>query len=303
MAFCVNCIPLNAITRLIAYPIPRCNPAIHNKFGQGKWRWMFDAPGYHQLAVTLASQEKLAFQGPDAIKWTYTVMPFGPTNGLATFINFIHDIDSVWKELAKEHGVPIDDDTNTKIIIDNIVSWAKVLDFAIAYMECQLKVCQAYQLSLNLRKSHIFPSHFEFAGINVCTNGNHPAQSKHMLLKTWPAPETVRNIAKFIDFAQFYLHFIHNFELWIAPLHKITKEEFTNLVAPYWNDAAQATLDDMKDAILATLVFCVLTIGNSSCFVLTFPVLVLVGFYVNQETTKHQTMPFKFFGQAEASLL
>jgi hypothetical protein len=77
----------------------------------------------------------------DAIKWTYTVMPFGTTNGPATFINFIHDINSVWKELAQEHGVPIDDDTNMKIIVDDIVSWAKVLGFAIAYMECQLKVC------------------------------------------------------------------------------------------------------------------------------------------------------------------
>jgi hypothetical protein len=56
--FCVNYIPLNSVTRLIAYPIPRCDLAVHNKFGQGKWRWMFDAPmGYHQLAVALASQE------------------------------------------------------------------------------------------------------------------------------------------------------------------------------------------------------------------------------------------------------
>jgi hypothetical protein len=123
--FCVNYIPLNSVTRLIAYTIPGCNSAAHNKFGQGKWRWMFDAPmGYHQLAVALASQEKLAFQGVDAIKWTYTVMPFGPTNGPATFIIFIHDIDSVWKELAQEWGVPIDDDTNTKIIVDDIVGWA-----------------------------------------------------------------------------------------------------------------------------------------------------------------------------------
>ncbi len=250
--FCVNYIPLNAITCLIAYPIPRCNSAIHNKFGQGKWCWMFNAPmGYHQLAVLLASQEMLAFQGPDAIKWTYTVMPFGPTNGPATFVNFIHNIDNVWKDLAKDYGVSIDNDTSTKIIIDNINSWAKVLDFTIAYMECQLKVCQAYWLSLNLRKSHIFPLHFKFVRIDVCSDGNRPAQSKHTLLKTWPALETVRNVAKFIGFAQFYLRFIHNFELWIVPLQKITKEELMDLVAPYWNNAAQASLDDMKDTILA----------------------------------------------------
>ena len=80
--------------------------------------------GYHQLIVERASQEKLAFQGVDAIKWTYTVMPFGPTNGPATFINFIHDVDSIWKELAKSHGIIINNDTNTRIIVDDIVNWA-----------------------------------------------------------------------------------------------------------------------------------------------------------------------------------
>jgi hypothetical protein len=121
-SFCVNYIPLNGITCVIAYPILHCDSAVFNEFDQGGWMWMFDAPmGYHQLAVSLASQEKLAFQGVDAIKWTYTVMPFGP-NGPATFINFIHDINSIWKELAKKHGLTIDDDTNNRIIVDDIVS-------------------------------------------------------------------------------------------------------------------------------------------------------------------------------------
>jgi hypothetical protein len=96
--FCVNYIPLNSITQIIAYPIPRCDSAINEEFGLGALYWLFDAPmGYHQLAIALASPEKLAFQGLDAIKWTYRVMPFGPTNNPATFIQFIHDVDSQWK--------------------------------------------------------------------------------------------------------------------------------------------------------------------------------------------------------------
>ena len=171
--FCVNFIPLNSVTKLIAYPIPRCNSAVFNEFGQGRWRWMFDAPmGYHQLAVALASQDKLAFQGVDAIKWKYTVMPLGPTNGPVTFINFIYDINSIWQELATKQGVKIDVNTNMKIIVNDIVSYAKQLQTALIYMECQLIVCQAYHLSLNLRKSFIFPKHVKFVGINVCEDGN-----------------------------------------------------------------------------------------------------------------------------------
>ncbi len=113
--------------------------------------------GYHQLAVAASSQEKLAFQGVDAIKWTCTVMPFGPTNGPAMFVNFIHDIDSVWKALAISKGVPVGDTTNTRIIIDDIVSWSREEELALAYIRCQLQVGQAYHLSLNLLKSHFFP--------------------------------------------------------------------------------------------------------------------------------------------------
>jgi hypothetical protein len=84
-------------------------------------------------------------------------------------------------------------------------------------MECQLIVCQAYRLSLNLCKSFIFPLRFEFVGINVCADGNQPAKSKHTLLQTWPSPELMRDVAKFIGFAQFYSRFIHNFEHKLRP--------------------------------------------------------------------------------------
>jgi hypothetical protein len=118
-------------------------------------------------------------------------------------------------------------------------------------MECQLKICQAYRLSLNLCKSHIFPSHFEFVGIGVCIDGNHLAQSKHTLLETWPAPETVHDAVKFIGFAQFYSRFIHNLKLHVAPLREITKQEYTDPITQYWSNAAQNSLDAMKNAILA----------------------------------------------------
>ncbi len=91
------------------------------------WRPM----GYHQHAIATASQEKLAFQGVNTMKWTYTVMPLEPTNRPVTFVNFIYDIDSVWKELAKSIDVPVGDTTNTGIIIDDIVSWSSTEDYAL----------------------------------------------------------------------------------------------------------------------------------------------------------------------------
>ncbi len=157
--FCVNYVPLNSATRIITYPISRCDSAVFIEFGDSTWLWLFDAPsGYHQFAVAKSSQEKLAFLGTDAIKWTYTVMPFGPTNGPATFINFIHDVDSQWKALATTCGISINEQTNTWIIVDDIVNHGRDLETSLLYMRCQLRVCMAYRLSLSLKKSFIFPN-------------------------------------------------------------------------------------------------------------------------------------------------
>ncbi len=250
--FCINYIPLNSITRIIAYPIPRCDSAINDEFGLGVLYWLFDAPmGYHQLAIALASQEKLAFQGPDAIKWTYRVMPFGPTNGPATFINFIHNIDSQWKVLAEKSGLVINNDTNTKIIVDDIFSWAKTIDNALLYIECQLCICQSCRLLLSLCKSHIFPKPFEFVWIGICLDSNRPAMSKHQLSEHWPLPEIVRDVAKLVGFTQFYSKLIPQFELRIVPLRNlITMFEYTDPIKPHWTMAAQDSFEDIKHAIL-----------------------------------------------------
>ena len=61
-------------------------------------------------------------------------MPFGPVNGPAIFIIFIHDMDQSWKELATSRGIEINASCNTTIIIDNIFSWAPDFDTALKYL-------------------------------------------------------------------------------------------------------------------------------------------------------------------------
>ena len=202
--------------------------------------WLWDAPqGFHSLRVALCSQPKLAFQGTDAMKWTYNVMPFGPTNGPATFINFAHNICSVWQEEDWRRGIRVGDQYNTHIIIDDFVNWGKDLALALLYMRSQLMVCQAYNLSLSLRKAKIFPARFEFVGVDVCSDGNRPARSKHVLLETWTEPTEFRDVAKFIGFGQFYSQFIPNFELRILPLCSITSHEYTTPLGELWTSDAK----------------------------------------------------------------
>ena len=111
-------------------------------------------------------------------------------------------------------------------------------------------VCQAYNLSLSLKKAKIFPACFKFVGVDVCSDGNRPARSKHVLLETWPDPIEVRDVAKFIGFGQFYSRFIPNFELCILPLCSITSREYTKSVGELWTSDVKAAFAEIKSAIL-----------------------------------------------------
>ena len=56
---CVNYIALNAVTKVIPYPIPRCYAVLSLDFGDYQWFWLMDSPsGYHQIRVALESKEK-----------------------------------------------------------------------------------------------------------------------------------------------------------------------------------------------------------------------------------------------------
>ena len=166
-------------------------------------------------------------------------MPFGPVNGQYNFISFVHDMDLTWKSLATTCGISIDERTNTRIIVDDILSWAQIMATALAYMESQLLVCRSKNLSLSLKKTNVFPKKLEFVGINVSQDGNRPVMSKHQLVQCWPDPVVVCDISSFIRFAIFYSSFILFFETWVSRLRESMRLEPTITVEPRFDKNAR----------------------------------------------------------------
>ena len=62
----------------------------------------------------------------------------------------------------------------------------------------QFKVSGLQQLSFSLPKYSFFPKRVEFVGINIGINHNMPAKNKHELLRTWPKPKDIHEVAAFI---------------------------------------------------------------------------------------------------------
>jgi hypothetical protein len=177
-------------------------------------------------------------------------MLFGTTNGPATSIQMIHDLDSAWKGLATRSSISVDDNTNTNIIVDDIINWALSFNSALQYMKCQLQICKANCLTLSLKKSCFFLKCFEFVGIDISLDGNRPAMSKHLLLDHWPKPEFVPDVASFIGFVQFYSAFISCFEVRTKPLRDIMQHEYTLRVGDLWTPTAAAAFVELCQCIL-----------------------------------------------------
>ena len=129
--FYVNYIKLNQVTLVTIFSIPRCDSASMYEFEDGRFYWLLNfLMGYHQVEVNERSREKLAFAGQNVSMYTYRIMPFGPVNCLPIFIGMMFDMSFEWQTLTKSRGVAINQDTNTNIIVYDLLNHAITEDEA-----------------------------------------------------------------------------------------------------------------------------------------------------------------------------
>ena len=110
------------------------------------------------------------------------------------------DINQEWQLLAIRNGAYIDEDTNTKLIVDDTFNHAKGTDNAFICMESQLYVSARRRLSISLPKPSFFPDRVEFVSVDIGIDSNMPAKSKHELLRKLPKAVDIRALASFILF-------------------------------------------------------------------------------------------------------
>ena len=203
--FYVNYIKLNQVKLVMIFLIPCCDIASMYEFGDGRFYWFLGFPmEYHQVEVNARSRERLAFAGPNASMYTYRLMNFGPVNGPSIYIGMMFDMNFWWQTLAKSCGVEINEDANTKIIVDDFLNHAITEDVAFENILCQFKVDALRRFSFSLPKSSLFPKRVELVGIDIGINNNIPDKSKHELLRTCPKLRDIRAVAAFIAFGMFY---------------------------------------------------------------------------------------------------
>ena len=192
---CVSYRKLNGVTKPFAYPIPRCDDAVDNLgicVGDKIYIISLDAKqGYHQVKVREVDREKLAFFSPDHTKWTFKVMPFGPTNAPAFYTCMMHDMQIDWDKLfiisigtlpefkgksvtkRDNNCISIGEITimiGSKVIIDDILLFSTHLGALLIYLECICKVFQKFRVSFQLKKCEFLKERVEYVGHDMTSH-------------------------------------------------------------------------------------------------------------------------------------
>jgi len=143
-----------------------------------------------------------------------TVMYFGLTNSPATFQTMMNDL---FCNLINQGDIAI--------FIDNILVATDTEEGHNKLVEEVLKRLEENDLFVKLEKCKWKVREVEFLGVVIGPKRVKMQREKVEGVLNWPAPRNVKEVQKFLGFANYYRRFIKDFARIAAPLHMLVRKE------------------------------------------------------------------------------
>jgi len=195
--------------------------------------------GFNLLRIAKGDEWKTAFKTRYGL-YEYTVMPFGLTNAPSVFQRHLNNI------------------LNEKIDRGVVVYIDDMLIYTEAEQEHIELVCWVIQkltennLCVNIDKCLFHVTELEFVGFHVGTQGIQMSKKKVQDILNLPAPRNVKEVQKFIGFANFYRWFIHGCSSLTLPIQILTH----NRVLWKWTEEFQNGFEELKNRFITASILC-----------------------------------------------
>lgn len=180
---------------------------------------------YNLIRIPEGGEWKTAFSTTSG-HYEYRVMPFGLVNSPSVFQAFIND---VFRDMLNRWVI---------VYIDDILIFSENYPEHVQHIRTVLQRLINHQLYAKLEKCEFHQTSMSFLGYIISAEGIAMDDSKVQAVLKWPRPSTVKELQRFLGFANFYRRFISNFSLTAAPLTFMLKKAGTQLV---WSHASTAT--------------------------------------------------------------
>lgn len=224
---------LNKITVKNQYPLPLI-PELLNKlqgatvFSKFDIRW-----GYNNVRIKEGDEWKAAFRTNRGL-YKPLVMFFGLTNSPATFQAMMDDI---FRDLILNQQIVV--------YMDDILIFLRTLQEHQSVVREVLQRLRKNKLFLKLDKSTFETEETDFLGVIVGKGRSQMDQIKTKAIDEWSTPKNLRELRSFVQFCNFYQHFIPNFATITKCFNTLTeKNQLWN-----WQAEHERSFQALKDAV------------------------------------------------------
>src|SRR6266705_2778758 len=170
-------------------------------------------------------------------------MPFGLTNAPAIFQNFINDVLRPFLDLF------------VMAYLDDILNFSEKLADHKRHVRQVLRAMQENGLHLAAHKCEFHRTSVKYLGFIINTEGCAPDPAKISTVEEWGKPKEedppdakpfrdVKEVQRFLGFANFYRRFIRDYSKIVAPLTHLSSKD----IPFHWSDACQTAFDTLKRA-------------------------------------------------------
>ncbi|KAL0177254.1 hypothetical protein M9458_026148, partial [Cirrhinus mrigala] len=227
---CIDYRGLNDITVKFRYPLPLV-PAALEQLRQAKYFTKLDLrSAYNLIRIREGDEWKTAFSTSSG-HYEYCVMPFRLANSPSVFQSFIND---VFRDMLDRWVI---------VYIDDILIYSSSLQEHILHVRAVLQRLIKHQLYAKAEKCEFHQMSISFLGYIISHEGVSMDEAKVRAVTEWPQPRTLKELQRFLGFANFYRRFIRGFSLIAAPLTSMTKRSSPHLT---WTTAATQAFTDLK---------------------------------------------------------
>jgi len=223
LRFCVDYHGFNKITKKNRYPLPLISGLLDQLCTRKIFTKLDLRGAYNLLMIRPGDEWKTAFRTRYG-HFEYTVMPFGLTNALAVFHHLMNDI---FRDYMDEFVV---------VYLDDILIFSKDQEIHDKHVRLVFATLQEHGLYAKLEKCEFDKSSVVFLGYVISPDGIFMDKSKVETIQCWATPSLVKDVQRFLGFANFYRRFIKGYSKIATSLITLTCKD-----KPFsWNPTAQA---------------------------------------------------------------
>ncbi|KAI7806722.1 hypothetical protein IRJ41_010762 [Triplophysa rosa] len=108
-----------------------------------------------------------------------------------------------------------------------------------------LQRLREHQLYLKAEKCTFHQYNIQFLGYNISAHGIQMDERKVETIRSWPIPSTIKELQRFLGFANFYRRFIQGYSSITSPLIQTLRNKPKS---PSWTPAATKAMKKLQEA-------------------------------------------------------